>query len=162
GCQRSTTSRYSIYCSRHQSRLRRQGDVGQEAVTKADLKTYIRLVRQRAERNSENLAWNNLDERWRGLVSYAQSILGAAQRGVVGNSNERIAAREVVKLAEHVEPREVVETVLAMFMLEQDQPRRFRSDPAFRTQLVRRTRGLSEVNAGTWYDAATGKTKRAY
>jgi hypothetical protein len=81
---------------------------------------------------------------------------------VAGNSSERIAAREVVKLAEHVEPREVVETVLAMFLLEQDQPRRFRSDPAFRTQLVRRTRGLSEVNAGTWYDAATGKTKRAY
>jgi hypothetical protein len=27
---------------------------------------------------------------------------------------------------------------------------------------VRRTRGLSDVNAGSWFDAATGKTKRAY
>jgi hypothetical protein len=56
----------------------------------------------------------------------------------------------------------VVETALAMFMLQELEPRRFRSDEAFRTQLVRRVRGLTEVNAGEYYDHASGKTKRAY
>jgi hypothetical protein len=42
------------------------------------------------------------------------------------------------------------------------QPRRFRSDRAFRTQLVRRVRGLTDLNAGSWFDHQTGKTKRAY
>ena len=41
GCDSPTTSRYSIYCSRHQSRLRRQGDVAQKAISKAELKTYL-------------------------------------------------------------------------------------------------------------------------
>jgi hypothetical protein len=46
-------------------------------------------------------------------------------------------------------------------MLEMD-PRRFASDQAFRTQLVRRVRGLTEVNAGVWWDHRAGRNKRAY
>jgi hypothetical protein len=65
-------------------------------------------------------------------------------------------------LADHVEAREVIETALAMYLLESYDPRQFRSDAAFRTQLVRRLRGLTEANAGVWYDRSTGKTKRAY
>jgi hypothetical protein len=42
GCDSPTNSRYSVYCSRHQSRLRRQGDVAQEAISKAELKTYLK------------------------------------------------------------------------------------------------------------------------
>jgi hypothetical protein len=42
GCDSPTTSRYSVYCSRHQSRLRRQGDVAQKAISKAELKTYLK------------------------------------------------------------------------------------------------------------------------
>jgi hypothetical protein len=33
GCDSPTSSRFSVYCSRHQSRLRRQGDVAQEAIS---------------------------------------------------------------------------------------------------------------------------------
>ena len=57
GCDSPTTSRYSVYCSRHQSRLRRQGDVTQEAISKAELKTYLKRVRQRIAKNPDSPAW---------------------------------------------------------------------------------------------------------
>jgi hypothetical protein len=56
GCDSPTTSRYSVYRSRHQSRLRRQGDVAQEAISKADFKGYLKLVRQRIEKNPGSAA----------------------------------------------------------------------------------------------------------
>jgi hypothetical protein len=76
--------------------------------------------------------------------------------------HERIAAHELQKLTGAVAPREIIETTLALFVMQDLEPRRFRSDKAFRTQLVRRVRGLTDLNAGTWYDHQTGKTKRAY
>jgi hypothetical protein len=68
----------------------------------------------------------------------------------------------VVKLGEHVGAVEVVETAFALFLLQDQQPRRFRSDQAFRFQLVRRLRGLTALNAGSWFNHKTGRTHRAY
>ncbi|WP_244627304.1 hypothetical protein [Microvirga tunisiensis] len=76
--------------------------------------------------------------------------------------HERIAAKEVVKLYDAVPPREIVQTILALFMMQELQPLRFKSDKAFRTQLVRRVRGLTDLNVGSWFDHQTSKTKRAY
>jgi hypothetical protein len=57
---------------------------------------------------------------------------------------------------------EMAEVVLAMFlMLDQDR-RRFRSDRAFLFQLARRVRSLSDVNAGERFDYNTAKVRRAY
>jgi hypothetical protein len=72
------------------------------------------------------------------------------------------ACDAIVKVAESVEAAAVVETALAMYVMLEMAPRRFLSDDAFRFQLVRRIRGLTEVNAGEWYGHKTGKTKRAY
>ena len=63
GCDSPTTSRYSVYCSRHQSRLRRQGDVAQEAISKAELNTYLKRVRQRIAKNPDSPAWGQLESR---------------------------------------------------------------------------------------------------
>jgi hypothetical protein len=51
---------------------------------------------------------------------------------------------------------------MAMFLMQEADPHRFRSDDAFRFQLTRRVRGLSEVNAGTWTDRTTGRRKLVY
>ncbi|WP_244424602.1 hypothetical protein [Methylobacterium nodulans] len=67
-----------------------------------------------------------------------------------------------MKLAADVEPKAVVETALAMFLLLEAEPRRFRSDAGFRTQLVRRVRGLTDMNAGTFWENDTGKVRRVY
>ena len=47
-------------------------------------------------------------------------------------------------------------------MLEQEEPRRFRSDDGFRFQLARRVRALTDVNQGTWYDHWAQRVKRVY
>jgi hypothetical protein len=49
-----------------------------------------------------------------------------------------------------------------MYLLEDAQPRRFRSDTAFDYQLVRRVIRLAPVSAGTYWDNQRGKVKRVY
>lgn len=159
GCCASASSRYSIYCSRHKARLRRHGAVDQDAISKTDLNPHLRLVRTRIEKNQENPLWSRLDQRWDTLIGHTRQLT-ASGRAMPGY--ERQAGYEVLKLAASVPSREIVETTLAMFLLQELEPRRFRSDHAFRTQLVRRVRGLTDLNAGTWFDDQTGKTKRAY
>ncbi len=120
------------------------------------------LVRARIAKNAGNPTWAACDARWIAIVDHARGILGEAQRGVPGNRSERVAASAVLKLAPHVEPRAVVETVLAMYLMQDQEPRRFRSDAAFRVQLVRRVMRLSEVSADTWPDPRTGRVRRTY
>ncbi|MBO1908462.1 hypothetical protein J4G37_26680 [Microvirga sp. 3-52] len=159
GCCASASSRYSIYCTTHKARLRRHGAVDQQGITKGDLKPYLRLVQARVEKNQESPLWPQLEARLAALADHARSLL--AYRGAMSR-HERIAAKEVVKLSDAVAPWEIVQTTLALVIMQELQPRRFKTDRAFRTQLVRRVRGLTDLNAGSWFDHQTGKTKRAY
>lgn len=72
------------------------------------------------------------------------------------------AARQVDAIAGTVPPAVVVETCLAMVLLWSDAPQRFRSDLAFSHQLARRVRGLTDVHAGTYWNAKTQRTGRVY
>ena len=119
GCDSPTTSRYSVYCSRHQSRLRRQGDVTQEAISKAGLNTYLKWVRERVAKNPESPAWGRLEARWRVVVEHAKGIVAEFRSGKAGIRYMRKAAEEVIKVAEAATPRDVIETVLAMSMMEE-------------------------------------------
>lgn len=161
GCGARTT-RYGAFCQTHRSRSRRHGHPEQEGITKADLTQYLKLVRARIERNQQSPLWAECEARWNAVLEHARRVLAAFQRGQAGYRCERIAAQEVVKLAENVAPSMVTQTTFAMFILQDYQPRRFRSDQAFRFQLVRRVRGLTELNAGSWYNHRTGKTHKAY
>jgi hypothetical protein len=38
--------------------------VAQEAISKADLKGYLKRVRQRIEKNPDSPAWGQLEARW--------------------------------------------------------------------------------------------------
>jgi hypothetical protein len=162
GCESPTTSRYSVYCSRHQSRLRRQGDVAQEAISKAELTTYLKRVKQRIAKNPESPAWGQLGARWLAVVEHAKGVVAAFRAGKAGARYVRKAAEEVLKVAETATPRDVIEIVLAMSMMEELDGRRFRSDPGFRFQLVRRVRALADVSAGRRYDHRSGKVRRVY
>jgi hypothetical protein len=72
------------------------------------------------------------------------------------------AAHELLRLAKGASAVDVTDTALAMYLMQDAEPRRFKSDQAFWTQLVRRVRGLAEVNAGTYWDQESGKVKRVY
>lgn len=160
GCGARTT-RYGRYCNSHKSRLRRHGDAEQQAITKTDLKPYLDLIEQRRLKNPANPFWQALEDRWAGVCREAEATIAclAARAGLRSN---RQSAQEVLKLQSTCGPRAVIDTTMAMFMMLEMEPRRFRSDDAFRLQLVRRVRGLTETNAGRWLDHLTGKVKRAY
>jgi hypothetical protein len=104
GCDSPTTSRYSVYCSRHQSRLRRQGDVAQEAISKVELKTYLKRVRQRIAKNPDSPAWGQLEGRWLAVVEHANGVVAEFRAGKAGARYVRKAADEVLKVAEAATP----------------------------------------------------------
>jgi hypothetical protein len=126
------------------------------------LKTYLKRVRQRIAKNPDSAAWGQLEARWLAVVEHAKSVIAAFHSGKAGVRYVRKAAEEVIKVGEAATPRDVVETVLAVFVMQELDPRRFRSDPGFRFQLVRRLRALADVNAGQRYDHRSGKVRRVY
>lgn len=87
--------------------------------------------------------------------------MAQGQQGEVGFSHQRKAIGELAKLRE-VEPDVVAEAVLAMYLLQEEQPRVFKSDTAFDFQLARRIRGLTDSNAGVYWDQNKQRTKKVY
>ncbi len=160
-CGRPAT-RYGRYCTTHKSRLRRHGHVAQNGVTKAALRPYIARVRARVAKNQGNPTWVACDNRWLAIVDHAQEILNARRSGSPGNVSEGAAASLLVKLSANVEPRHIVEVVLAMYLMQDMEPHIFRSDEAFRIQLVRRVMRLNGVSASEGFDLQTGRVRRAY
>jgi hypothetical protein len=73
----------------------------------------------------------------------------------------RAAAKELVRLADNVSGREVAITTIAMYLLQEYEPRLFKSDAGFRAQLVRRVRSLSPASFSQWDGAADGRKRRA-
>lgn len=162
GCE-GKPSRYGKYCTAHKARDRRHGDPAQETITETSLKPYRSAIRARIRRNPSNPLWSLLETSWREAVGEAEAYFADAR--AAGKRVFRFqmsASQEVAKLAQYVEPREVVETALAMFLLQDQEPRRFKSDKAFRVQLSRRIRALTDVNVGTYINPKTGKPTRVY
>src|SRR5262249_28585994 len=153
-----STTGWSTLCNSHKSRKRRHGHPTQRGVSKAELAHYVKIVRQRKRRNTNNPFWNAVGARWAGLVEYARGEVKTFYTGKPMVGWEVKACDAIVKVAENVEVQAVVETALAMYLMLECDPRRFLSDEAFRFQLVRRIRGLTEVNAGTWWDHNAGRT----
>src|SRR3954468_13285348 len=115
GCTKLAASRYARYCSAHKIRNRRHGDVSQEAVSAADLAPFVRQVEARVAKNADSPVWATLEQRWGLLVGHAERL--AAETKAM-DKHERQAAYEVIKLAKDVEPRAVIHTVLAMFLMQ--------------------------------------------
>lgn|SRR5215813_14554908 len=81
GCRTLAASRFAAYCEPHRATLRRHGAVDQKAITKAHIKTYLKLAKARIAKNPGSEAWTTLDARWRALVDHAQAILAARAAG---------------------------------------------------------------------------------
>src|SRR5262249_20337109 len=90
GCWAPAGSRFAAYCGPHRAALRRHGAVDQKALTKAQLKPYLKLVKKRIAKNPENIAWVALDESWRALVDHAEGILAYFTKGKAGSRFERV------------------------------------------------------------------------
>jgi hypothetical protein len=156
GCTGISTV-YGAYCSTHKSTNRRHGAPDQRGVTKSDLKPYRMLIEGRIRENGSKEVWGLLDQRWTDLVSHAR----ATEKATVSGWSRR-ASQELQKLGLAVAPREIIVTVLAMYLIQDQEARRFKSDRAFETQLVRRVRGLTELNATVSTLGNATRATRAY
>ena len=161
GCSRPVSG-WAHYCNSHKTRARRHGDAQQEGITKPQLKPYLEAVRRRMAKNADNPTWKTMEGNWLALVEYAHAELTTYKQGAGHIRQHRLAYEEIVKLAKGVTPAEVVHTVLALYLMAEQEPRRFRLDEGFRFQLVRRVRPLTDVNQGTWYDHKVRRVKRVY
>jgi hypothetical protein len=158
GCEKKSITPYGVYCRAHAATKRRHGHPEQKAVTKGDLKPFIKRVQERRAKHPTAKAWETMEARWNALVEFLQPL---AESHYPTNKHRRSAAREIVKLGVHVEAKEVVETVLAIHLMQEYDPNRFRSDAAFDYQMVRRIRGLTRLNSGSWPNPNTGRVHRA-
>lgn len=162
GCDRAATG-HGRYCNAHKSRKRRHGHPLQATITTAMVKPYRQTIGNWIDtKDNAEAVWKQLEDRWLAVVSWAEDTQRLWESGRAMPWPHRDAAQEILKLHQDVKPRMIIETVSAMGYMLQADPRRFRDDHAYRTQLVRRTRGLTDVNSGTWYDHDTGKVKRVY
>jgi hypothetical protein len=162
GCCAQAASAFAAYCRPHRAALRRHGAVDQRAITKVQLKPYRKLVKLRIAKNPDNQAWQTLDNRWRLLVQQSQDIIAHFESGKTGNKYELMAAREIVKLAPEVRPRDVVEVVGAMIMMRILNPDCFKSEAALWLQLARRVRALSDLNVGQRWDGTRQRLRPHY
>lgn len=161
GCTAAATG-FSNLCVHHKQALRRHGDALQTTVTVHELRPYVARVRARQAKNKGSELWDILEARWEAVVGHSRGVIERFASGAPSIRHERMAAQQVTALAGAVPAEKVVQTALAMFLMAQDRPTRFASDRAFRFELVRRVRGLSDVNAGTYWDHKEGRSKRVY
>ena len=161
GCSQAASG-YSIYCDHHKQAQRRHGHAAQAGVTVHELRPFVALVDARKAKNPGNPTWPMLVARWEAVVDAAKATLVRYGSGQPGNRYAVKAAHQLTTLAENTEPWAVVRTVLAMYLLQDQQPRRFVSDAAFDAQLVRRVTRLAPANAGTYWDQSSGRAKRVY
>lgn len=161
GCQAATHG-YSTYCQNHKQNLRRHGSPTQEGVTVHELRPYVALVEARKAKNFSSEAWTILTDRWEVVQGHARATLQRFAEGRAGHRADRLAAHHLVTVGQAVEPWVVVKTALALFIMQEQQPSRFASDAAFDFQLVRRVRGLTESNAGTYWDHKAQRSRRVY
>ena len=127
-----------------------------------ELAPYRKRVKHRMVKNKSNKAWAILAQRWNAVIDAAKAAEAEICNGTPFASYNRDAYSELIKLANEVPVETLIETVLAMFLMQEEQPRRFMSDVAFDAQLARRARALTDSNAGTYWDDKAKKTKRVY
>jgi hypothetical protein len=155
GCEKLSAG-HSRLCSKHRSRKRRHGHEGQRTISKSDLKPFIEKVQARIAKQPDARLWIICDQRWDILTSSWRS-----QPPTTIFRYVRASAKELVRLANTVSGREVATITIAMYLLQADNPRHFKSETAFRTQLVRRVRSLSSASFAEWDSAGDGRKRRA-
>ena len=119
-------------------------------------------MKQRMQKNADSTAWGILEERWEMIVKAAEEQEASYQQGGTYARHDREAGHELQKLAKSVPTGALIETTLALYLMQQEQPRRFKSDAAFDYQLARRIRGLTDANAGSYWDHEAQRMKRVY
>jgi len=157
-CGRQVAGR-SRYCSRHFSTNRRHGDSTQVGITQGRIKPQIALVRSYIARRDGDVLWPKLEAVWASAVSRAREQVAEIRSGRPFIRQEGFAAAELVRVAETAQPRQIIATLVAMAILQAQQPGVFRTDKAAYVQTARRFRSLSKSSRRVCWSACTGTHK---
>jgi hypothetical protein len=161
-CSNARATRWSSYCTSHRNRNRRHGHPLQDSIKKNTLEPYVDRVRQRIIRNANSEAWSLILRRWEALVRYCAELVAAYRRGLPHQRHQRQAASALLQVSDHVSQTAVMETCLALYLHQDEQPRCYRSDRAFLFQMARRVHSLTETSVGAWFNHRTGKVSKVY
>lgn len=161
GCTKQPDGR-SPYCATHRKRWRRHGDAQQRTVSATDLKVYRHTVSGILNRDKNGKIVAVMASNWEKVIAYARDEVEQYRKGRPTQRHLRRACEELVKLADSVTVRDLLEVGLAMFLMREWDGRKFASDQGFTFQLTRRVRALTDLNVGTYYNQVTGKVHRTY
>ncbi|MDR5731271.1 hypothetical protein QCE47_02760 [Caballeronia sp. LZ025] len=150
------------YCETHKRAFRRHGHPLQSGITVPEVKPFIKRVKARINANETNPTWSLLAARWESMVDISRAYVTQMKSGAAFNRYEARAHQAILNLANTVDASDVTTMALGMYMLREEQGRRFHSDEAFTFQLVRRVMLMSDVHVGTGWNPKTGKTFRVY
>ena len=161
GCGMATKG-FGIYCNAHSKRNIRHGHPLQLGITKGDLTGYRKEVRRFLDGRADREAWDKATDRLRLVAERCVETVRLYEGGRAMNRWEVQAARLFLSVWQDVDPKTIIETAAAMGMMLQSEPGRFWSDKAFLAQVARRFAGLTDRNAGTWWNDTTQQVHRVY
>jgi hypothetical protein len=135
GCTRGAAlSGFTRFCAAHAARRRRNGHELQRPISKPAVEAQRKLVRRLRETAGE--IWPDLEWRWRSVLAHARQIQMASVRDLRWSVAEQRAAAIMLQL-EKVDYRKIEDTVLGMYVAQECEAHWFKSDDAWRFQMVR-------------------------
>ncbi len=161
GCGKNAAG-YSKHCTAHRIRDRRHGAADQETITAAKLRPYVRAVRAWVARQPDDSLWQKLEGILNALLDRARAVDAEFAAGRPGLRHEVQAVHDLLKVTGAVPAQKIIETVLAMIVMQEREPRRFKSDRASRVQLARRVRGLSDLFSGSYWNHRDNRVHLVY
>lgn len=143
GCFRPAT-KFSHLCERHRNVARVHGDPLQRGITKAEVKPYLKAVREYLLKRSGPRAEAVIGRDWERVRATGEAFLEGAKRGQPHNLHSRNAAEVVIDVNGEQRPTDIAMTLMALGYFYGDQPRRWASDQGFQFQAVRMFRKLAK------------------
>jgi hypothetical protein len=149
---------WGVYCPKHKIADRRWGHPEQTMIMIKELDPYLKVTRGIRQRN-KGANWPNIFARWQAVVAVAQELIDHARKGHAHVGYRREAAELITQIAGTVEDARVVDLVMAVYLVDEFEPGRFRSDEAFRACLLHAIR--REAGAERRFDYKTGSREKA-
>lgn len=156
------SSTFSPYCPGHRKAQARHGDPMQVPITLHHLGPALASVRSWRKRNPDSPAWGILADRWDRLAAHAREVIARRDAGLTFIRHEARAAELLLQVHGAVESAQVTDMALALYLLQDQQPRLFASDRSFRFVLTRRIRKLAPLAVASYWSQKAQRMTAVY
>jgi hypothetical protein len=161
GCAKGVSG-YSTLCVNHAKTKARHGHPLQTSIRRPELKPFERAVRNWLDERAGPDAWPILLDLFGGIVSEARIYSERVGHGRPYSRFVLRAGETLVSIERDDRNRDAVVRLLALGYLRQNNPRRFQDDRAFRFQIARQLRQMTDVSVGVYWDNDSQKAKKVH